>query len=309
MRYHWTEGQSITWLLDLQAQGEVVVQDMEGNPPNPQIMRPSAAMTMPLYQKVEALDDAGNATVLTEMGTIDADLTLPTIGTQHLTIDPNTGKVTAAGMDLPVPDAIKQFMGKPFRQVLSPRGEVLQMDFPFDLTELLNLGANAPLQVIKSLQQQPMIFPEEEIAIGHCWINRRDLTAQLAQTPEGAELPPITHTVIYKLAGFEDLAGTECARIELLGVQEIAGVITVPVQRDDQQVTSKVGPVYVSTSGTVWFDREAGQPLKLEATVLLDVLQESEGTVTFEGRPRDFHMQTQLHNFELTLSMVRAEEG
>ena len=165
------------------------------------------------------------------------------------------------------------------------------------------------MQALKAMQQQPMVFPEQAIAIGYCWLNERDLTPPTAEEGEAPELPPITQTMTYKLAGFEDVAGSECARIELLGVMEIAGTLTMPLQAPNQEGTTKVGPAHFSISGTIWFDREAGQPLKMEVTMLLDVMQEVEGTVTVEEKTQDFHMQVELRDFEILLSAVRAEEG
>jgi len=317
MRYKWTEGESITWLVDLEARGAITTSGMGAVPQTADI---SIVMHMSQDQTVEAVDPDGNATVLTEIGPMEMDVTLPVVGAQHITIDPKTGKVTAGGADVPAPDAVKRFLGRPFKHVLTPRGEVLEMELPFELADLMELGSTAPMQALKAMQQQPMIFPEQAIAPGYCWINRRDLPPKLPEGEQQTELPPITQTVTYKLAGFEDVAGTECARIEMLGVMEIGGVVTMPMQpraggpglppqMPIPQGTTKVGPAHFSISGTIWFDREAGQPLKAEAAMLLDVRQETEGSITVEGQQHDLHVQVELRDFEVLLTLVRAQEG
>ncbi|MCD6360668.1 MAG: hypothetical protein J7M38_07330 [Armatimonadetes bacterium] len=305
LRYKWQEGENITWLVDVEASGEVLTRDLSVNPPGVTRMDVSMTMSMPQYQIVESVDDDGNGTVVTRMGTMEMDITMPPVGTQHIMVEPG-GKATIAGADIPIPESLKQITGKPFKQVMSPRGDVLDMELPFKLEDFVDLGSTAPLQAIKALQQQPVIFPEQEAAEGYCWVNRQDLTPE---ADPGTELPPITKTMIYTLAGFEDINGIECARIELLGVMDIDGTLTMPMQGEGREGTSIVGPAHFSTTGTIWFDLEAGLPQKFEGSVLISVLQESEGSITVQDRKHDFHIQVEMNNFAVDFTMERAEEG
>lgn len=306
LRYNWEQGETITWLVDMEAGGELTTRDMNSDPPKASILELTTLMTMSQYKTVEAVDADGNATVLTRIGTIEMDMTVPPMGAQHITVNAETGEITAAGTAVPAPQGLARLLAEPLKQVLSPRGEVLEVELPSGLADLMGFGSPGPMQVLKSLQERPMMLPEEEIGIGHCWIDRHDLAPA---ADDEAELPPVTQTITYRLAGIEDLAGVECLRIELLGVIDLGGTITMPMTGEGREGTTTMGPAHLSMSGTIWFDPAAGTPVKKDLRMLLDMQQEMEGSIKIEDDTHDFHVQVEMNGFEIDLTVERIEEG
>jgi len=312
LRHQWHEGDAFTWLVDVDAAGEVITRNLTQDPPARTALDVSVLITMPQYQTVEAVDADGNGTVATEIGTIEMDVTMPLMGTQHITLDMTNGQMTVAGQDQAMPEALGAFAGKPFRATISPRGEVLKSELPFDLADILGGGATSPLQAFKTLQQQPLVFPEQEIAPGYCWTQTRDVPVEV---PEGApELPAVEQAFIYRLVGFEDLGGVECARIEMLSVMDLPGVLELPMVGPTmaaplQDASPRMGPIYLSSVATIWFDNAAGRVEKMEASMLMDMTQELEGSITVQDQQHDLHVQTQMSGFEVKVSVLRAAEG
>ena len=311
LRYQWHEGDTLTWLVDVDAAGQMVTSDLSQQTPMRVPVDVSVVTHMPLFQTVEAVDDDGNGTVLTEIGTMEMEVTVAGMEPRHMTIDMTKGQMDVDGQAMPFPDAGKSFALKPFRTTISPRGEVLKSELPSGLADILGEGATSPLQAFKALQQQPLIFPEEEIAVGYCWTQTQDLPVEV---PEGGpELPPLAQTTIYRLVGFEDMGGVECARIEMLSVMDLLDALELPMVGQMagpmQDASTKMGPMHLSSATTIWFDNAAGRIEKVEANMLMDMTQEMEGTVTVQDQQHEIHIQTEMSGFEVKVSVLRAAEG
>lgn len=94
----------------------------------------------------------------------------------------DSGSIKADGQSLPM-----QAVGQELLADIKPTGEILQAS-DFNGLDL------------KSMQ---VVFPDRELAVNDSW------SVTIAPTPA----IPVALTVTYKLAGFERMAGEECARI------------------------------------------------------------------------------------------------
>ncbi len=309
LRYQWEQGEEITLDVNVEMAGEVVTDDLLLDPPGRQRSDMTATMSMAQYQTIEAIDDDGNATVVNETGVIEMDMETEGMGAQHMTIDMANGKLMVGDKEMPAPAGMAKMAG-PVRQTLSPRGEVLDTQMSFDPAEMFNIGATAPLKMLEMFKTSNMTFPEQEVGEGYCWVQAVDLTPTVPEGEEAPEDPPtMAYSMSYAHAGYEDLGGVECVRIQMIGTTELSNLSGMPMPGIDGDATSSLGPAHYSISGTIWFDNAAGCVRKVEAVVILDMVQEVEGTFKMGDKTRDVHSRTTMTGFEIYTTMERIDEG
>lgn len=311
LRYQWQAGEEITWDINVEMAGLVVVEDLKTDSPGRQRLDMTMTTATTQFQTVEAVDEDGAATVLTEIGPLAITADVGMGAAQQITIDAQAGTMTVNGAEVPLPEAARASVGKTRRQVLSPRGELLETDTSWDTSAQMIAGVVLPQELFNVLQRAPMVFPEDEVGEGYCWAQSADLNLSGDPPAEGqaATLPPMSYVTSYKLAGFEDVDGVECARIEFIGAADIEGSIETPMPGDENDAVTRFGPAHIGVSGTMWFDHAAGQLVRVETRVVMDLIQEIEGRVKQGEEIGDVHTRVNFEGLDVSATTERIAEG
>ena len=311
LRHQWQAGEEITWDVSVEMEGVVVVEDLKVDPPGRQRLDMTVTTATTKFQTIEEVDEDGVATVLTEIGPIAITTDMGTGTMQHVTIDPQTGTMVVDGAEIPLPENARAAVGRTVRQVLSPRGELLETDASWDASTHMTGGIIMPQELMNVLERAPMVFPEGEVGEGYCWAQTADLelSGDALADERDATLPPISYVSSYKMAGFEDVGGVECARIEFIGAADIEGVLETPMPGDENDAVTRFGPAHFGISGTIWFDHAGGRMLRVEARVVMDLIQEVEGRVKHGEQIGDMHTRISFEGLDVSSTAERIDEG
>ncbi len=311
LRHQWQAGEEITWDVSVEAEGLVIVEDLKVDPPGRQRLDMTVTTATTQFQTIEEVDEDGAATVLTEIGPIAITTDMGTGTMQHVTIDPQTGTMVVDGAERPLPVNARAAGGRTVRQVLSPRGELLETDASWDASAQMTGGIIMPQELMNVLERAPMVFPEGEVGEGYCWAQTTDLELGDDALPEEADLPlpPVSYVSSYKVAGFEDLGGVECARIEFISAADVEGGIETPMPGDGNDAITRFGPAHFGISGTMWFDHAAGRLVRVQARVVMDLIQEIEGRVKQGEEIGDVHTRISFEGLDMSSAAERIDEG
>ena len=291
LRYNWVAGDEIVWNVTSETTGTVLMRDLTKDPAEEKETSMWSGMTMPMTLTVEDVDEDGNATVLQTMGTMQIDVEAEG-ETKYIVIDPETGTMTADGEEQPLPEGSAAGMAGPFRIVISPRGEMLDMELPEGFGMMMGALPGVDMEKwMKMSQGWAANFPETPIGIGYVW--GAPMTPPIAVEgdvegdAEEAEAPLGDVTVLHKLLGVRRDGDVDVVQIEMLGAMDFEtlpfpGAGMTPGLGGDMTMT--MGPMHVSVSGIIDFDPQAGELLVSEATIIMDMVQHMQGTVeTPEG--------------------------
>ena len=311
LRHQWEAGEEVTWDVNIEMEGLIVVEDLKVDPPGRQNLDMTVSTATTQLQTIEEVDEDGAATVLTSTGPIFVTTDMGMGPVQNILIDPQTGMMTVNGEEVPMPEASRTAVARIVRRVLSPRGELLESDASWDASSHMTGGMVMPQQLLSVFQRAPMVFPEGEVGEGYCWAQSADLSMFDDALPEetGLTLPPISYVTSYKIAGFEDLDGVECVLIEFIGAADIEGVVETPMTGEDNEAVNRFGPAHFGLSGTMWFDHAAGRMVREDARVVMSLVQEIEGRMKQGEEIGDVHTRIGFETLDVTSTSERIDEG
>jgi len=285
LRYKWNAGEEITWNVVAETTGTVLVRDLTKDPVDENEVPIWSRVTMPMTLTVEGVDEDGNVTVLQEIGTMQMDIEAEG-ETKYIVMDPKAGTMTTDGEEQPLPEGTAAGMAGPFRIVISPRGEMLDMELPKGFGMMMGgLPGMDMDEWMKMSQGWAASFPEEAIGIGYVW--GAPMTPPVAIEGEEGQEALGNMTVLYRLLGVRRDGEAEVVQIEMLGAMDFEtlpfpGIGAMPGEGGNMEMT--MGPMHVSISGTIDFDPEAGALVASDASIIMDMVQHMKGTVeTPEG--------------------------
>ncbi|MGC9316999.1 MAG: hypothetical protein ACP5KN_03055 [Armatimonadota bacterium] len=279
LRYRWTAGDELVWHVTSETTGTVLNRDHTQDPPQESEVEIWSSATMPMTLVVEEVDAEGNGTIAFELGVMEIDMEAGG-QQQYIRMDPEARTMTINGEEAPVPEAMLAGLAEPFRLILSPRGEVLDVMVPEDFQMATGLQGVNLGQWMQLSQRWQLSFPEEPVGEGHCWGGA--MTIPLA----GEGGPASDAVAVYRMAGRELAHGADCVRIEAMGAldfTELPSGLAGPAAAASNLET-EIGSGHISMDGAFWFDPQAGQLVATDATITMDMTQRTTGTVqTPEG--------------------------
>ncbi|MEA3400993.1 MAG: hypothetical protein U9R79_07050 [Armatimonadota bacterium] len=287
LRYKWIAGDDTLWRVTSEATGMVLTRDHTQDPPQESEMELWSSATMPMTLVVEEVDAEGNGTVAFKLGVMEIDMEA---GGQHqyIRMDPETQTMTVNGEEAPVPETMLAGLGEPFRLVMSPLGEMLDVMIPEGFQTATGLQGVNIAQWMQLSQRWQLSFPEEPVGEGHCWGGA--MTIPLA----GEGGPASDAVAVYRMAGRELAHGADCVRIEAMGAldfTELPAGMAGPAA-GNQNLQTEIGPAHISVQGAFWFDPEAGQIVASEATITMDMTQHTTGTVATQDGEVEVDVET-----------------
>lgn len=292
LRYRWNAGDEITWQVSSETTGSVTMRDLTKDPVEEQTQEIWTVASLPMTMVVESVDADGNGTISYRMGVIEMDMTMQGQQT-YMRIDPEAGTMTVNGEAQPLPEPMMSAMQQNITMVISPRGAMLDVQFPeglpmgampgFDMTQWMRMG-----------QQWQAPFPEQPVPIGYSWGSSMPMpfgagTAGAATAnAEAAEAPAAT--VIFTLAGWETVGEARCARVDVVGTIDLEE-LPLPMGQGmgvgaeaPEGMQMKLGPMHISFDGSMLFDPAAGKLVSTQMSLLMDMDQRMSGTMeTPEG--------------------------
>ncbi|MGI5817768.1 MAG: hypothetical protein ACOX9R_06680 [Armatimonadota bacterium] len=307
LRYHWNPGEEIVWDVTSETTGAMIMRDLTKDPVEETVTSVWNRVVMPITLFVENVDEDGNATVTYQMGVMEMDVEAEG-RQQYIRIDPQAGTMTVDGEPAPVPEQMLAGMAGSFRMVISPQGEMIDMDVPEGLRALMGASGMDMEQWMKLSQGWAASFPEEPIGIGRVWGASMTPPLPVEGDAEGALAPPGELTVLYRLLGSRVVNGVECAQIEMLGVMDFE---TLPTPGADAMpgvwgaldgVEMTIGPMNVSISGTIDFDSVGGRLIASDASVIMDMTQRVKGTIPAPEGAQDVEVDMEIITHDMKVN-------
>lgn len=319
LRYQWNAGDEITWQVTSETTGTVLVRDRTKDPVEEQTQDIWTSTSVPLTLAVESVDADGNGTVSYRMGVMEMDMTMQ--GQQmYMRIDPEAGTMTVNGEEQPLPGPMMGAMLQDMTMVISPRGEMLEVQLPegapfggmfpgFDMTQMMRMG-----------QQWQATFHEQPIPVAYSWGSSMPMPfggraeAGAAAAEEGApadgeapgEVPAAT--MVFTLAGWETVGEAQCARIDMVGAMDI-DELPMPMGAmgmgagAPEGMQMKLGPMHISIDGSMLFDPAAGKVLSMQMGMLMDLDQRIAGTVETPGGQQAMDMEILIRDLLTDVTM------
>jgi hypothetical protein len=297
LRYKWDQGDQITWNVTSETTGTVIVRDLTKDPVKETQSPIWSRMMMPMTLTVEDVDAEGNATIVYEMGTMQMDIEAEG-ETMYICIDPEAGTMTVDGEAQALPPGAATGMSGPYRMVITPRGDVGEMELPEGLSAMMGGISGFDLdRWMKMSQGWAVAFPEEPVSVGHVWGAAMEPPLPLQADGDTDAAPPGDVAVLYRLLGARGLGDRQVVQIEMLGAMDfetfpmpMIGAMPGGPGMENFQVS--VGPMHISISGTIDFDPEAGELVASDVTVIMDMVQHMKGTVETPEGPQEVDLET-----------------
>lgn len=230
----------------------------------------------------------------------------------YIRIDPQTGTMTVDGEEQALPEGTATGIAGPFSVVISPQGEVLEMHVPAGIATLAGPMGMDMSQWMRMSQWQAT-FPQEAVGVGHVWAasmpppipGAEDVADEQALSPSGS--------LLFRLADVRMVDGAQTAQIEMLGAIDFEslpmggpGMMGGAEDAGNLQVT--IGPMHLSIVGTMDFDVEAGMVTVSQTTVIMDIVQHIEGTVTSPvGEQEQVNMEITTRSLTMDATVELAE--
>lgn len=291
LRYRWNTGDEITWQVGSETTGSVTMRDLTKDPVEEQTQEIWTATSLPLTLTVQSVDADGNGAISYRMGPIEMDMTMQGQQT-YMRIDPEAGVMTVNGEEQPLPEPMMSAMRQSITMVISPRGEMLDVQFPegspmtampgFDMTQWMRMG-----------QQWQATLPEQPVPVGYRWGSSMPMPfgagtgaaaaaeGEAAANAEAAEAPAAT--VIFTLAGWETVGEAQCVRIDMVGAMDLEE-LPLPMgpgmgmgAGTPEGMQMKFGPMHISLGGSMFFDPAAGKLVSTQMSLLMDMDQRMSG--------------------------------
>ena len=262
------------------------------------------SMKMPMTMDVQRIDADGNAEISYHIGRLEMDT--ETGGQQqYIVMDPQEKTMTVNGQPVPLPEPVASMFSQPMSVTMSPRGGVMGLSGFFGLNTLFGGGAsgNPSAASMEVLRKWQMAFPVDPIGVGYSWGSSGSLP-----TGEGsAEGPaPMSATMVYTLSGFEDVAGAQCAKIDMVGAidinelpQAMMDAASAAAGAAGANMSTRVGPGHMSLQGSMLFDVAGGRIVRTDATVYMDMMQRITGSVTANGETQQIDTMMDMRNFRI----------
>ncbi len=294
LRYQWNAGEDLVWEVTAETTGTVITRDLTKDPVEETIVPVWTRMLMPITLSVESVDGEGNGTIVYKLGQMQMDVQAE--GRQmYMVFDPETGTMTVDGEEVPMPEGMDAMMATTFRMVISPRGELVEMELPEGLEALMaGMGGNM-MQWMRMSQQWSATFPEEPVGVDHVWSAGPDESlAGLAAGPDGAAAPGMSGSILYHMTGTRTVANADCVAIDMLGAMEIASLPTPAgmmggMGGEDFEFT--MGPMHLSMVGGYDFDAAAGKLVGGDIRIVMDMVQRMKGTMQTPEGPQEMNME------------------
>lgn len=302
LRYKFQPGQQLIYRLQTVGSGNLSLgglADLGLHDVMPTTLPMRVTYDMLVGERVLSVDTEGNATLELSYGPVNytGELLGQSVwGTMNLL----TGDITMNAERFRI--AQPQLAGPP-RVVLSPGGRMLSAQ---NLGGVLQLWESFASLARPMLQQQaatvspvPLAaFPPGPVAVGSTW--------QQATPPAAGQVA--TAPVIqgsYRLAGFQQLAGRNCAVIDCqvqMGLP--AGAVPVQLQASQGMVSSMVAGLTERLSGRIYFDPQLGQMVRGDFWGTLNTSNTTTGQATVLGQCLNLNDLFELQGFSFTLTVA-----
>ena len=169
-----------------------------------------------------------------------------------------------------LPPFMETLLETPVSLTVAPDGAVQKASFPkMDLEEFL-LPFMPEFEMEKLLQQALFTLPEKPVAKGDTWTY--DAAIELPGTP--TQNVPLQYR--FKMLGFEQVKGIECAVIEIVvdenaaaGLREL--IIPMPYDEEAGRIAMNFERMIFNMDGKIYFAHEQGILIGLEAEMEQDV--------------------------------------
>lgn len=311
LRYQWNAGEESTLSMTCEGNGEMVLWMEIGGKGGEQDMDLTTVTKLPVYQTVESVDADGNAATAYQIGEMVVDVSGEGFPPQHIVVDPTGATMKVGEQETPMPEAAQWFFGRPIRMVMSPAGEVLEFYAPISHHEMFDMAGFSPAQFAQLVRTAQIALPKEGIQEGHSWAQTVDLSFyapdEKTGAEEGVEAMPMLMTTVYTLAGFEQVDGSNCAKVDMVGVMELKEPTTVPISMPGVELTLEMGPARISISGFSYFDYENGRVVKSEIDTIMNMKQAIEGQFSFLGQTQNIQTEVAYDNYKTHTVMVRED--
>ncbi|GEM_PF-4034967 len=294
LRYQWNAGEDIVWDVTAEATGTVITRDLKKDPVEETTVPVWTRVMMPITLSVESVDGEGNGTIAYKLGQMQMDVQAE--GRQmYMVFDPETGKMTADGEEVPLPEGMDAMMGTSFRMVMSPRGQLLEMELP-EAMEAFMAGAGANMmQWMRMSQQWSATFPEEPVGVDHVWsAGPGDSLAGIVPGADGEAAPGMAGSILYHMTGTRTVANADCVAIDMLGAIDIDSLPTPPGMMGamgGEDFEFRMGPMHLSMVGGYDFDAAAGKLVGGDIRMVMDMVQQMKGTVQTPEGPQEMNME------------------
>lgn len=298
LRYQWNAGEEIVWDVVTETSGTMVMRDLTKDPVEETMLPIWSRVMMPMTLTVESVDDDGNGTVVYELGTMQMDVQAE--GRQvYMEFDPATGAMTMDGQQMPVPGGMQAGMAGPYRMVISPRGEVLDIELPEGLAMMGLAGGADMTQWMKMSQQWSATFPEEPVYADYVWSTQFDAplgtpAEEVAEGDAGDE-PAGDGAMVYCMTGTRLVGGVDCVTLDAMGAFDIE---TLPMTMGGvfafmggEGFESSLGPMHLSMIGGFDFDAAAGRMMSGDVRVMIDMTQRMKGTIQTPDGAQQINME------------------
>jgi hypothetical protein len=297
LRYKWNQGDQITWNVTSETTGTVIVRDLTKDPVKTTEAPIWSRMMMPMTLTVEEVDAEGDATIVYEIGTMQMDIEAEG-ETTYICIDPEAGTMTVDGEEQALPPGASSGMSGPYRMVITPRGDVKEMELPEGLSAMMGGTSGFDLdQWMKMSQGWAVAFPEEPVGVGHVWGAAMEPPLPLQGNGDTDAAPPGDVAVLYRLLGARGLGDRQVVQIEMLGALDfetfpLPAMAMMGSGGPGSGLEISMGPMHISISGTINFDPEAGELVASDAGVIMDMVQHTQGTVETPEGPQEVDLET-----------------
>ncbi len=318
LRYQWNAGEEIIWDVTTETSGTMFMRDLTKDPVEERTIPIWSRVLMPMTLRVESVDDEGNGTVVYELGTMQMDVQAE--GQQsYIVFDPVAGTMTMDGEDTPLPPGMATGMLGPYRMVMSPRGEVLEMELPEGLGAMGLAGGADMTQWLRMSQQWSAALPEEPVGLDYVWGAAFDMPFGAPEAVDGDEEhegdddhdgqgehdeegeheagddapSPMAGSVLYRMSGTRLVADVECVTLEMLGVMDLE---TLPMPAmfgamGGEGFEFSIGPMHVSMSGGFDFDAAAGRTMGGDMRAVMDMTERIKGTMQTPEGEQEMNME------------------
>ncbi len=320
LRYQWNAGEEIVWDITSETSGTMVMRDLTKDPVEETETPMWTRVLMPMTLLVESVDEEGNGTVVYEMGTMQMDVQVE--GKQsYIVLDPKASTMTVDGEESPLPPGAGAGMAGYYRMVISPRGDVLEMELPEGLGAMGLTGGADMSQWMRMSQQWSVAFPEEPVGFDYVWGAAFDMPlvalgavagdeeqdgehdhdgqgehGEEGEHEAGDDAPSlIAGSTLYRMAGTRLVADVDCVTLDMLSAMDIE---TMPVPMagafggtEGEGMELAIGPMHMSISGGFDFDPAGGRMVGADTRVVIDMIQRIKGTVQTPEGEQEMNME------------------
>jgi hypothetical protein len=270
LRWKFAEGDSHRYRLEQTTVNTAVIMEQE--------VKMSIFQTIEMTWAVESVEDGGAARLVQTIDRMRVALESQFLSFSYDSNDDAPAEGQAAMLE-PV---VKALVGVPIVLVMTPRGEVREVEVPDELVQRLK-DAGPAAQALQNLAspegmkgligQSTLVFPEEAIEGGASWTRQVELP-----TPQGA----MTLNNTFTFGGLEGSGDDETAKIDVkMSIDSLKADPNTPFQLDVREQEGS-GSYAFDTSSGLLRSSQVTQTLSVVATVMdQELTSAAESTATF----------------------------